>query len=313
MRIIFMGSAPLACPSLEAILGARASGSRNANDVAGVVSQPDRPSGRRLRVSPCAVKVAALNASVPVLTPEDINAPESVSAVRNLKPDLIVVVAYGKILKPAVLSIPPLGCINLHASLLPAFRGAAPIQWAVARGENVTGVTTLYMDERMDAGDIIFQCRSPILPSDTAGTLHDRLAEEGAALLLRTLAAVGSGTAPRVPQDESAATYAPKLHKRDGRIDWTLPAREIHNRIRGFNPWPCCFCKTGKRMLRVLWATMESTEGEAGEILDVSDGPLVGTGAGSLRLTRVQPEGGKAMSAAAYLNGHPMTPGQRLG
>lgn len=316
MRIVFMGSAPLACPSLEALLA------DNSYDVLAVVTQPDRPKGRSLRISACAVKVFAQNRGIAVLTPSNVNTSESINAVKQLKPDLIVVVAYGQILKKEVLGLPPEGCVNMHASLLPKYRGAAPIQWAIANGEQVTGVTTIFMSERMDAGDIILQKEVAIGHEDTAGSLHDKLAQEGAVLLSRTVEAIHSGRVTRTQQVEAEATFAPKLKREDGRIDWTKPAGEIYNRVRGFNPWPVCWCaaptnrvrgeKTAR--LRVLKVRVENDSAQPGEVIDVSGGgPLVGTGEKSVRLLEVQPEGRKVMNGVAYLRGHGLKIGDMIG
>ena len=200
MRILFMGSAEFACPALEALL------SDSRNDLVAVVTQPDRPKGRNLAVAPCPVKHYLGARAIPVLTPERVNHPDSLAHLRSLAPQLIVVIAYGQLLKPELLALPPLGCINVHGSLLPKYRGAAPIQWALAHGEPVTGVTTMYMDERMDAGDIILQQPVPVTPEDTGKTLHDRLATAGAALLTTTLDLLRAGKAPRVSQDAAQAT-----------------------------------------------------------------------------------------------------------
>ena len=210
-RVVFIGSAELACPSLEKLhVTPRLK-------VVGVVTQPERPSGRALRPAACPIHVCAVRLGIPTLTPEKINTPTSLEALHALRPDVIAVVAYGQILRSAILDLPPLGCINLHASLLPSYRGAAPIQWAIARGETVTGVTTMFMNEGLDTGDIIFQEAEPIHPEDTSATLHDRLACRGADLLVRTLYAVRAGTAPRRSQDSvGVATFAPRLKKADG-------------------------------------------------------------------------------------------------
>jgi len=310
-----MGSPLLACACLRALLES------GRDTVAAAVTQPDRPKGRRLQPSPCAVKALAEQSGLQVLTPQDVNSPESVEKIRALAPDLITVAAYGRILRDAVLDLPPLGCINMHASLLPRYRGAAPIQWALANGEETTGVTSMYMSQRMDAGDIIFQQSLAILPGDTAASLHDRIAGLAADVLLETLDAVRAGTAPRIPQRDEDATFAPKLTKADGRIDWTLPALKIHNRVRGFNPWPGVFCvepRGGSGTLRILRTEVvelpASAEAAApGEIVDPGrDGPLVRTGVGGLRLIEVQPAGGKVMGGSAYLHGHKLAVGDRF-
>lgn len=233
------------------------------------------------------------------------------------EPDLIVVVAFGQILKPALLAIPRLGCVNLHASLLPRYRGAAPISWAIARGETLTGVTTLFVNERVDAGDVIFQEPVPIGPDDTGGSLHDRLAAAGAALLARTVEAVAAGNAPRRPQNDAEATYAPKIRKTDARVDWSLAAEEIRNRVRAFNPWPVCYCEAPKgsgRILR-LWRVQVEPRADArpGVVLRADGAPLVGTGAGALRLLEVQPEGRRVMSGEAFRLGYALREGDLLG
>ncbi len=310
MRIVFMGSAELACPCLDTLLASAG------DEVVGVVTQPDRPRGRSLRLGPCPVRARAAQRGIPVLTPERVNAPESVRAIRALAPDLAVVVAYGQILKPELLGIPPRGCVNLHASLLPKYRGAAPIQWAIARGETRTGVTTMFLNEAMDAGDIIAQVGETIREDDTAGTLQERLARLGADLLARTLDDIRGGRVRRTPQPPAEATFAPKLKKSDGRLDWSRPAVELSNRIRAFTPWPGCYCEfPGARpfLVRVLKARVEAGQGQLGEILSgAGDGPLVQTGALALRLLELQPEGRKPMSGAAFLCGHPLKAGEQL-
>ncbi len=312
MRIIFMGSAAFACPSLERLLA------NPADEVVGIVTQPDRPKGRRLELAPCPVKDRLGNRGIPVFTPEKVNTPESLAILGALRPDVIVVVAYGQILKPALLALPPLGCINVHGSLLPKFRGAAPIQWAVALGEQVTGVTTMFLNERMDAGDMILKRELTIAGDDTGGTLHDKLAAVGADALAETMALLRAGRAPRVPQDENAATVAPKLKKTDGRIDWTMPAQTIQNRLRAFNPWPGCQCELpagSGRWVKILAAGMEP-DGQAGPgaiLSNAEAGPLVQTGAGALRLLVVQPEGKKPMPGSAFVRGYPLRAGDRAG
>jgi len=311
MRVVFLGSAELACPCLDRLLA------NTADMVVGVVTQPDRPKGRSLQTAPCPVRAHVGERGIPVLTPEMVNTPESIQAIRALSPDLIVVVAYGQILKSGILAIPSQGCINVHASLLPKYRGAAPIQWAIARGETKTGVTTMFLNAGMDAGDIIDQAGEPIREDDTAGTLHDRLAALGAELLARTLDAIRQGTMRRTPQDPEEATYASKLKKSDGRLDWALPARELYNRIRGFNPWPGCFIELRQPkplLIKVLKARVVPGQGQPGEILSVEGaGPVIQTGAQALRLLEVQPEGRKVMPGAAFLCGHPLKVSDRLG
>lgn len=318
MRIVFMGSGELACPSLLRLID------ESAHELAAVFTQPDRPKGRRLKMSPCAANLRAQETAVPILTPAGINSRDSVETLRELAPDLIVVVAYGQILKPRVLSIPPRGCVNVHASLLPKYRGAAPVQWSMADGASHTGVTTMFMDQGMDTGDIILQKRVDIQPDDTGGSLESRLAETGAQLLMETLAAIDHGNAVRTPQDHASATYARKLTKADGKIDWQCPAAKIESRVRAFNPWPICFCEVGgkadvteshpRSRLRVWGARAEPGAGVPGTVIELGiDGPLVAAGEHAVRLLEVQPEGKKPMSGAAYLCGHAVKLGERLG
>jgi len=312
MRIIFMGSAEFACQALELLLKS------GHDEIVGVVSQPERPGGRRQKMQKCPVDAFASAKSLPVLTPENINTPKSVESLRALKPDLIVVVAYGQILKANILALAPKGCVNLHGSLLPKYRGAAPIQWAIANGEQKTGVTTMFVNEKMDAGDIIAQEKELILPDDTSASLGRRLADKGAKLLIGTIDTIRRGDAPRTKQDEAIASYAPRLKKTDGMIDWTRPAKELSYRIRGFQPWPCCyFTLKNKSTVRVLRARVEPDGGkgkEPGTVLETSgEGPLIQAGSGSLRLLEVQPEGRKPMSGSAFLCGNKMPEGERLG
>ncbi len=315
MRIVFMGSSELSCRCLEALLGMAAGGEAT---LVGVVTQPDRPSGRGRASAPCPARRAAESAGLSVLTPDNVNAQEVVEHLAALRPDAIAVAAYGQMLKESVLTLPPLGCVNVHASLLPRYRGAAPIQWAIARGETETGVTTQYMARRMDAGDIVLRRTEPIRSDDTGATLHDRLALLAADLLAETLNRIRLGTAPRTPQAEAEATYAPKLDRNDGKLDWTVAARDLANRIRGFHPWPGCFCEApasraenaSPLRLKVLQAAVEAGHGWCGEILAVDEaGLLVATGGEALRLRRVQLEGKRAMSGADYARGHAVQAG----
>lgn len=303
---MFMGSAGFACPSLERLLGS------SADEVVAVITQPDRPRGRHLEVAGCPVKQYIGERGTPVLSPPDVNDPEMLQRLRVLAPDVMVVVAYGQILKAGLLAIPRLGCINVHGSLLPKYRGAAPIQWAVADGQAVTGVTTMFVNSRMDAGDVVLRREEPIGPEDTGGSMHDKLAKAGADLLGETMDLLRAGKAPREPQDESMATYARKLSKADARMDWTMPAMALHNRVRGFNPWPCCCCEiSGVGRIKVLRTRVEPAEGSPGSVAGIgSDGVLVAAGGGcGLRLIEVQPEGGKRMSGDAFLRGRPLAVG----
>ncbi len=239
MRILFMGTAELACPCLEAV--AKVPG----DEVIAVVTQPDRPKGRDLKPTPPPVKVAAERLALPVQQPLKIREPAAIDSLRAVQPDLIIVVAYGQILPKSVLEIPRFGCVNVHTSLLPRWRGAAPIQYAILHGDRETGVTTMYMDEHMDTGDIILQRTQLIHADDTSATLHDRLAKLGAGLLVETVELIAVGKAPRAKQDESRATYAKKITKDEGRIDWTRSAVEIERQVRAFNPWPGTHTRLG--------------------------------------------------------------------
>lgn len=310
MRILFMGSGDVACPALERLLG------QSAYTVVAVVTQPDRPKGRNRKLSACPAKVLAEEGGLPVLTPERVGAPDAVEQIKALAPDIIVVAAYGQYIKPEILAIPPYEAINIHPSLLPKYRGASPIQWALANGEEETGVTILYVSKEMDAGDIIVQQPLAIDPEDTAATLTPRLAELGADLLIEALDAIKGGTAMRRPQRAADATLVHKLEKEDGRIDWTLPAETIHNRIRGFTPWPGCYTTCGGRLLKInkTNVSQESSSAVPGTVVRChGDAPAVATGDGVLELLEVQPEGKKSMAGKAFLCGHVVQEGDRLG
>lgn len=311
MRIIFMGSDDLACPALEKLLN------HPGSNVIAVVSQPDRPRGRRLKRSACPLKAYAEQVDLVVLTPEKVGRQSVIAEIEALHPDLIVVAAYGQYISPKILALPSLGAINIHPSLLPKYRGASPIQWTLANGEEKTGVTLLYVSDEMDAGDIICQEEYPVGKDDTIETLKPGLAELGANLLIRTVDMIRQGTVKSYPQEASEATYVPKLKKSDGKIDWTMRAEEIRNRIRGFTPWPSCFCdapKESNNHLKITKARVESGTGHPGEILEAGgEGLLVATGENALRLLDVQPSGKKPMSGAAYLCGYALKVGDYLG
>ncbi|MDD2236541.1 MAG: methionyl-tRNA formyltransferase [Kiritimatiellae bacterium] len=311
MNMVFMGSDEIACPSLRQLAA------RSDYHLVGIVSQPDRPQGRNKKPAPCALKDFAEGLGLSVYTPERIGSGEVVTQIQAWHPELIVVVAYGQYIPEKILSIPPRGAINLHPSLLPAYRGASPIQQAVAHGETETGVTILYVSKEMDAGDILLQEVTRIGEEELAVDLGKRLAESGARLLEKAIDQLRLGTAKAVPQDSAFATVVHKLTKEDGRINWQLSAREINNRIRGFQPWPICYLELGKatgRWLRVYRARVEGESGEPGRVLSVKgEGPLVGTGGGSLRLLEVQPEGKKRMSGSALVCGRYLTEGLMLG
>ena len=311
LKIILMGSGALACPLLEGILAA------GRDEVAGVVTRPDRAGGRGLQCQPCVVKSLALARGLPVRTPENASEESFVAELAALKPDVIVVASYGQFLKKNLLAVPRLGTINVHPSLLPKYRGASPIQWALANGDTETGVSVLYVTPKMDAGDVLAQERFPISPDDTFCTLEPKLATKGAELLLRVLDNFRAGRTQGVPQDETQATFARKLSKEDGRVDWSLPAETIRNRLRGFSPWPGAQALLpGGTLLKLHEVRVEAGRPGAapGAILDAGEtGPLVATGRGALRLAVVQPAGRKAMPGAAFLRGHRLAVGEQLG
>ncbi len=310
MKVVFMGSDILACPALKRLID------HSEYEVAAVISQPDRPKGRNPKPSPCPAKAAAEQAGLPVLTPEKISSRDSVNRISRLDPDIIVVAAYGQYISSEILEIPVNGAINIHPSLLPKYRGAAPIQWAVAQGETETGVTILYVSSEMDAGDIIRQEKLAIEDDDTAETLAGRLAGLGADLLMDVLEDIRFNRVSRTPQNHEQATMTRKLKKEDGRIDWNLPAEILRNRIRGFAPWPGCFCKMPDDSILKIWkAGVEKYEGDAlpGTVLSSrGKGPLIATSVDALRLLEVQPQGKKRMNANAFLCGRKLQPGLNL-
>lgn len=304
-RIIFLGTPEFAAASLRALLMAQA-------NVVGVVTQPDRPKGRGQAKAEPAVKQLARAHALPVWQPERIRTPEFERLVRDLMPSFIVVVAFGRILPANILAIPPQGCINVHASLLPRWRGAAPIQWAIAAGDRETGVTTMLMDEGLDTGPILLQRATPIGFEETAVELHDRLAQMGAELLVETLTGILANTVHPRPQPETGATYARPLKKEDGAIDWSLPASVIHNRVRGFTPWPGAYTHFRGQYLKVLRTLPEGGQAEQGSIEIEGATALIGTGEGRLRLLQVQPAGRAVMTAGDFFRGTRLQPQERL-
>ncbi len=306
-----MGSPECACPALDALAA------MPDVEVVAVVTQPDRPQGRGLHLQPCAVKAHALQMGLPVLTPPKVNLPEVVAELAALKPDIVVVMAFGQIMKKGILELAPLGCINVHASLLPRYRGAAPAQWAIVRGETMTGVTTMRMNEGLDTGDMLLTLEVPIDPEDTGGSLLVKLGMAGGRVLPPTVEGLRSGTLQGEPQDSRLATLAPKLSKADGVLDWRLPAAELARRVRAFNPWPCCTCEApagSGNVMRVLKVREEAGAGGPGEVLSVSgEGLLVACGEGALRLLEVQPAGKKSMSGSDFLRGSRLAAGSRMG
>ena len=313
MRVVFLGSGAIGVPSLRAMAAS------DFCELAAVVTQPDRPAGRDLKLRPPPVKTVAQELGRPVLQPAKIRAPEALAQLVPFRPDVIVVAAYGQILPKAVLSLPPLGCINIHASLLPRHRGAAPVQAAILAGDRETGITIMQMDEGLDTGDVLLKVATPIAPDETAGSLHDRLALLALAPLLECLERLGQGTATPERQVPALATYAPKLDRSDGEIDWNKSALEIERRIRAMTPWPGAFTVMPLRkagvMLKIHRAEVrEGAVGEPGTILTADDeGIAVAAGEDGILLREVQVAGGKRLSAADFLHGHPITPGTRLG
>jgi len=299
MRIAFMGTPDFAVPSLR---GLNASN----HDVALVVTQPDRPAGRGRRLRPPAVKVAATELGLPVVQYDDVNSDEALKGLREAEIDALVVVAFGQILSSELLDLPSRGCVNLHASLLPRYRGTAPINWAIVDGEKETGVTTMFMAPKVDAGEIILQRKTEIPDDETAGSLSERLASIGADLLVETLDLVERGEAPRARQDASLSTYARKLKRSDGEIDWSQPTRKVLDRIRGMTPWPGAYTWYGGKILRVERAEAGGTSGgRPGEVVALDGEALeVATADGSVRLLDLCPEGKSSMGADAFCRGY---------
>jgi len=312
LRIIFMGTPELAAASLSALLR------ESAFQIVSVVTQPDRPKGRELKLQPSPVKQIALSAGVPVLQPLKARDEKFIAELRALQPELIAVAAFGQILPKAILDLPRWGCLNVHTSLLPKYRGASPIQSAILNGETETGVTIMKMDVGLDTGDILTQRATPIHDEDNAATLHDRLAQLGAELLVKTIPDLLAGKVQPRPQPHELATHVPKIKKEDGRIDWQQPARVIWNRVRAFTPWPGAFTflptQAQPLFLKVWQAAMAPGQGTPGEILSADkNGVVIACGEAALCVTSLQREGGRRMSAPEFLAGHPLPLGMKLG
>lgn len=307
MRVVFIGTGEIGLPVLRWLIATEQ------HELVGVVTQPDKPAGRSQELQPPAVKVSLQGSSIPVLQPRRIKSFEAVEEIRTLSPDAIVVMAYGQILPRAVLEISPVACLNLHASLLPRHRGAAPIQAAIAAGDSETGITVMYMDEGLDTGDILLQSSIAISPNETGGLLHDRLGEVAPAALNQALAALASGAASRTPQNSAEATYAPKLEREHGRIDWSEAAEAIERKIRAFDPWPGTFAifrdaGGAERKVKIFSAALEPAAEAAkpGELVARGEPAiLVAARGGVLRLRELQLEGKKRMSAADFVRGQP--------
>lgn len=309
MRVVFFGTPEFAVPSLEAVLAA--------SEVVAVVTRPCRPRGRGLHVEPPPVARVATEYALDVLQPGSLRSPEFLTRLRSCSPDLLVAVAFGRIIPPEALAIPPRGGINLHPSLLPRYRGAAPIQRAIAAGDTETGVTVLHITEELDAGDIVLQRAVPIAPEDTAETLEARLAQEGAALLAEAIRLIEAGEAPRRPQDPALVSFAPKITREEALIRWRDPASRIVNLVRAFVPWPVAYTMRDGEALRIWRASAADLSGAPGTVLSAGTGegePIaVAAGQGAVLLHEVQPASGRRMSAAAYVRGHRLAPGTVLG
>ena len=302
MRVVFMGTPDIAATCLQKILD-------DGFQVVGVYTQPDRPKNRGMKLAFSPVKEVALKYDLPVFQPENFREEETVEQLRALQPDVVAVVAYGRILPQNVLDIPPCGCINIHASLLPSYRGSAPYQWAVLDGLQETGVTAMYLCRQMDAGDVIDISKTPIEPNETAGELLDRLAVLGADLLSKTLTNIQNGCAQRCPQDENKATYAPMLDKSMCPIDWTKTADQVHNHVRGLHPWPVATAVIGGTFFKIHSTVVvdRETRKEPGKVLALTKtGLQVACGQGIVEIRSVQAEGGKRMAAPDYFRGHPL-------
>ncbi|MCF7531697.1 methionyl-tRNA formyltransferase [Pseudomonas petrae] len=296
LRIVFAGTPEFAAEHLKALLD-------SPHDVIAVYTQPDRPAGRGQKLMPSPVKQLALQHNIPVMQPPTLRAPEAQAELAALQPDLLVVVAYGLILPQTVLDIPRLGCINSHASLLPRWRGAAPIQRAVQAGDAESGVTVMRMEAGLDTGPMLLKVTTPITTDDTGGTLHDRLAELGPTAVIQAIARLAEGTLVGEVQDDSVATYAHKLNKDEARIDWSRPAVELERLVRAFNPWPICHSTLNGEALKVLAAQVADGEGTPGSIIDANkEGLVIACGVGALRLTRLQLPGGKPLGFADLFN-----------
>jgi methionyl-tRNA formyltransferase len=307
MRILFMGSPELATPSLQAV--------REIGQVVGVITQPPKASGRGRKLTPSPVSREAERTGIEVMTPGTLKTSQLENSLRQLQPDIAVVVAYGKILPPDILTIPRLGCVNIHASILPELRGAAPIQWAIARGCTQTGVTLMQMDEGMDTGPILLQKATPISTEETAGELGVRLARIGADLLRKGLPLLDRGELPPVVQNSSQATYAPLLTKADGLIDWSLPAADIANRVRGFSPWPGTYTtRAGSRLLITRSRALDEDHPSPGIVVNTgAQGFQVACGNGTLDIWAVKPEGKREMEVTEFLSGYKVEVGEILG
>ena len=306
MRIVFMGTPDFAATVLKGI-------HQSGEEIVGVISQPDKPKNRGMHTEPTAVKQCALDLGLEVYQPTTLRDEAILPYLTEKNPDCIVVVAYGKLLPPYILSFPRYGCINMHASLLPKYRGAAPIHWSILNGETETGVTSMHMDKGLDTGDMILHKEVPILPNDTAESLHDKLAACAATLAVETLSQIKAGTAPRQKQEDALSTYAPLLTKELGNISWEKPTREILNQIRGLYPWPGAYSFKEGQLMKIIAAQSAEGHGTPGTVLESKNRLVVATGDGAIRIITLQLAGKKKMEAEAFLAGNSIPEGTKLG
>lgn len=309
MKIVYMGTPDFAVYALESLITA-------GHEISAVITQPDKAQGRSKALVPTPVKKKALEHDIPVYQPEKVRDEETVNMLKSINPDAIVVAAYGQILPESILNIPKYGCINIHASLLPKYRGAAPIEWSIIDGEEKTGVTTMYMEKGLDTGDMIDKAEIVIEADDTGATLHDKLAEAGAKLILTTLASLETGTATRTKQNDEESCYASMLNKDMGNIDFTKSATEIERLIRGLIPWPCAYTKIDGKTVKIYKAevkTLDNGEYKPGEIIEVTKKTFsIACGKDALVIRSLQPEGKKQMDTVSYLNGNKLNVGMMV-
>lgn len=299
MRILYMGTPDFAATVLEGL-------HRVGHDIVGVISQPDKPKNRGMHMEPTPVKKCAESLGLSVFQPETLKNEAILSYLQEVNPEIIVVVAYGKLLPEYILNFPKFGCVNMHASLLPKYRGAAPIQWSILCGEKETGITSMYMDKGLDTGDMILRSRVAITEEDTAETLHDKLAASAADLAVKTISCIGDGTAPREKQDNNLSTYAPLLKKELGNILWEKSSREILDTIRGLFPWPGAYSYKDGQLMKIISAKKAEGKGKPGEVITSRGKFVVATGDGAIEITELQLAGKKKMAASAFLAGNPV-------
>ena len=296
-NIVFMGTPEFAVPCLDIL--------NQHYNVTAVYTQPDRPKGRGQKLAMSPVKEYALKHNLPVYQPEKIKTPECVAELRELKPDLIIVVAFGQILSKEILDIPPLGCVNVHGSLLPRWRGAAPIHWSIISGDKQTGITTMYMDVGLDTGDMILKATTEITPDMTTAQLHDKLMVQGADLLLQTVQLIEENKAPREKQDDNLSCYAKMLNNNNCRIDWTSSAHDIHDLVRGLDSWPVAYTTLNNKKFKIWQTRVTTGTGNPGQIIKLTkQSIIVATGEGAIELLEIQPPNKAKMPASSYINGH---------